>query len=431
MERDAGGSLRKLILSRSMSPRSIPGRLSRAWRVAVLATFATVAMSAMPAPSWSQPRSAAIRERLKTRPNDPILHYYLAAAEIAEGDRGAGFEALAKVAEIGKGFLPPRGFGFDSVWEDTTFQRIRGTLESKLPKVTEAREIFRLEKGLIPEGIAHDPATQNYFVGSIAAAKIVRIDSRGEVSDFSKPGELSQVLGLAVDARSRRLHAVSTTLVSGALKTNQVVSYDLDRGVRVRSIEIPAATQLNDVTVASNGDLYVSDTPGGAVFRLRGEAGVVDTLVAPGTLPGANGIAVSPNGSVLYVAHATGVSRLELETRALLPRLEVPEGETIGAIDGLYADGNTLIGIQNVTNPGRVIRIRLRADGRGTERIETLLSHHHAAIDEPTTGVVVGRSFAFLATTQVARFTPEGKIDSPPSLKPPVVLRISLGPKRS
>ena len=64
----------------------------------------------------------------------------------------------------------------------------------------------------------------------------------------------------------------------------------------------------------------------------------------------------------------------------------MPKRETIAAIDGLYVDGGALIGIQNVTNPGRVIRIHLRADGKGAERIETLLSHHHPAIDEPTTG---------------------------------------------
>ena len=41
--------------------------------------------------------------------------------------------------------------------------------------------------------------------------------------------------------------------------------------------------------------------------------------------------------------------------------------------------------------------------------------------------MVVGRSFALLATTQVARFTPEGTIDSPETVKPPVVLMIELG----
>ena len=400
-------------------------------RAAVVLAAASFVLATSHEPASAQPRSELIRERLKTRPDDPTLHYYLAMAEFAEGDRPAGLEALAKLANIGNGFLPVRDVGFAPVWDDTAFQRIRARLEQKLPRVTAAREAFTLDKQLIPEGIAYDPATRSYFVGSIATAKIVRVDAKGAVSDFSRPGELKQVLGLAIDPRTRRLHAVSTSLVGTPDSTsNHVVTYDLATGTRVRSVAVPAAVQLNDVAVGPDGELFVTDTRAGGVFRIGAERGMVDTLVAPPSLPGVNGIALAADGGALYLAHSTGIARYELATRALLPRIEIPAGETVGAIDGLYRDGNALVGIQNVTNPGRVIRLPLRADGQGAERVETLLSHHHPAIDEPTTGAIVGRSFALLATTQVARFTPEGTITSPETLKRPVVLLVPLDAKR-
>jgi len=399
---------------------------------ALIAVLAVTGLLAHGKPAFAQPRrSELIRERLKTRPDDPTLYYYLALAEFAEGNRPGGLEALEKVADLGHGFLPVRGMGFDAVWGDSAFQNVRGRLEKKLPRVTSARELFRLDRQLIPEGIAWDPQSRCYFVGSVAASRIIRIDARGKVSDFAVAGELRQVLGLALDAGRRRLHAVSTTLVEGARDSvsNRVVTYDLATGARVRSVAVPAATQLNDVTVAASGELYTTDSGAGGVYRIR-ESGVVDTLVATGRLPGVNGVAISSDGTGLYLAHSTGIARFEFATGELLPRIEVPPGETIAAIDGLYADGHTLIGIQNVTNPGRVIRIHLRADGKGAERIETLLSHHHPAIDEPTTGVIVGRSFALLATTQVARFKPDGTLESPETLKRPVALMVSLAPKR-
>jgi sugar lactone lactonase YvrE len=373
-------------------------------------------------------RSEAIRERIQTRPDDPTLYYYLAIAEFAEGDRAAGLEALEQVARIGHGFLPVRDMGFDGVWDDPAFQKVRARLESRLPRVTAARALFRLERRLIPEGIAWDPASRSYFVGSIAASKIVRVDSAGTVSDLSRPGELGHVLGLVVDPRRRRLHAVSTNLIEGATDTtrNRVVSYDLETGGRVRTFVVPSAVQLNDVTVAASGELYATDSRAGAVFRIRPESGDVDAIVAPGTLPGVNGLALSGDGTALYLGHATGVSRYVLATGELLPRIPVPKGEAIGGIDGLYVDGNTLIGIQNVTNPGRVIRVHLGSDGAIAHRVETLLSHHHPDVDEPTTGVIVGRAFVLLATTQVARFTPAGTITSPETLKRPVVLTIPL-----
>ena len=400
-------------------------------RPALLLAAASFVLATAHAPASAQPpRSELIRERLKTRPNDPTLHYYLAMAEFAEGDRSAGLEALEKLASIGNGFLPVRDMGFAPVWDDTAFQRIRARLEQKLPRVTAAREAFTLDKRLIPEGIAYDPASRSYFVGSIATRKIVRVDAKGAVSDFSKPGELKQVLGLAIDPRTRRLHAVSTSLAGTPDSTsNHVVTYDLASGARVRSVALPAAAQLNDVACGPGGELYVTDTRAGGVFRI-GAAGGVDTLVAPPAIPGVNGIALAADGRALYLAHSTGIARYELATRDLLPRIEIPPGETVGAIDGLYLDGNALVGIQNVTNPGRVIRIPLRADGKGAERVETLLSHHHPAIDEPTTGAIVGRSFALLATTQVARFTPAGTITSPETLKRPVVLLVPLDAQR-
>jgi sugar lactone lactonase YvrE len=378
--------------------------------------------------AWSQQRtSTVIRERLKTRPDDPTLYYYLSLFEILEGNRAAGLEALKHLEQIGTGFLPVRGTAFDSVWTDTSFQRTRRALEAKLPRVTRARELFKLDKGVIPEGITYDPITRSYFVGSIAREHIFRVDSAGTVSAWSKPGELDQVLGLVVDGKRRRLHAVSTSaLAAGGQKpVNRIVSYDLDSGARIRAIDVSAAAQLNDVAVSPGGDLFTSDSRASAVYRIR-DTGAVDTLVAPGALPGANGVAVSADATALYVGHSTGIARVEIGSRAILPRIELPAGETVAAIDGLYADGATLIGIQNLTNPGRVIRVHLRPDGKGAERVETLLSHHHPAIDEPTTGVIVGRTFALLATTQVARFGPDGKIQSPETLKPPIVLSIDL-----
>lgn len=397
--------------------RSIPGRR-------LFAALAACALLLSFQSASAQSRSERIRERLKTRPEDPTLWYFLAGAEFAEGHKAAGLDALAKVDSLGRGFLPVRDLGFETAWDDSAFQELRARIEAKLPRVTTAREVFRLEKGLIPEGIAWDPRTRSYFVGSIAERKIVRVDASGKVSDWSHPGELGNVLGLVVDATRRRLHAVSTNLAGTPDSTsNRIVTWDLGTGKLVGSVTVAAAAQLNDVTVGPDGDLFTTDSRAGNVFRIHAATGAIDTLVI---LPGANGIAVSADGKTLYVAHSTGVARLDLVNGDAAARIEIPAGETIAAIDGLYVDGTSLIGVQNLTTPGRVVRIHLSADGKSADRIETLLSHHHPALDEPTTGVLVGRTFALLATTQVARFGPGGKIASPETLKAPVVLAIPL-----
>jgi len=171
--------------------------------------------------------------------------------------------------------------------------------------------------------------------------------------------------------------------------------------------------------------VYASDSASGAVFRLDVKAGVLTAFVPPGGAPGANGVAVKEDGRALYVAHSTGVFCVDTVS-AKVTRLTPTERETIAAIDGLYLWQGDLIGIQNVTNPGRVIRIRLVSDGVEVKSVETLQSHHQPAFDEPTTGAIAGDSFYALGTTQVARFNAKGEIEAPETLKTPKVVRVPL-----
>ena len=84
----------------------------------------------------------------------------------------------------------------------------------------------------------------------------------------------------------------------------------------------------------------------------------------------------------------------------------MPPRQTVAAIDGLYQWQGKLIGVQNAPTPGRVILMTLSSDGAAITRIQTLLSHHHTALDEPTTGAVADDAFYLLAATGVAPLRP-------------------------
>ena len=82
--------------------------------------------------------------------------------------------------------------------------------------------------------------------------------------------------------------------------------------------------------------------------------------------------------------------------------------------------------MENTTTPGRVVLITLSGDGLTVTKVQTLLSHHHNALDEPTTGAVTERGFFLLAATGVAHYNARGGIERPESLPKPTVLRIPL-----
>jgi hypothetical protein len=371
---------------------------------------------------------ASIEALLKERPSDPTLWFYLSRFQAQAGERAASVAALEKVLALGNGFLPGRA-DFESVWEDGAFQATRAKLEAKLPRLDYAPTAFKLEDAkLIPEGIAYDPHTRSFFLGSVAERKILRIGETNAVTELAgADAGLEAVLGLAVDAPRRTLYAVSTSALTNEgenRRRNTLFAFDVDSGRLLRKVDVPAAKQLNDVAVARGGRVFASDSASGAIFEIPKE-GDARELVPAGVIRGSNGLAGSPDARRLYVAHSTGIALVDLASNTVR-RMPVPERETVAAIDGLYEWQGQLIGVQNVTNPGRVILMTLSADGTAITRVQTLLSHHHNALDEPTTGVVTPRGFFLLAATGVSHFNRSGTIDHPETLPQPTVLRIPL-----
>jgi hypothetical protein len=370
---------------------------------------------------------AAIEKLLEERPADPTLWFYLARFQAELGDARASVAALEKVHALGDGFLPPRE-GFARVWDDPAFQAVRRKLEAKLPTLDYAPTAFELDdRSLVPEGIAYDAPSRTFFIGSMQR-KVLQISEMGVVSGFAG-ADLDAVLGLAVDAPRRILYVVSTSALTTEgqkRRRNAVIAFDIDSRRLLHRYDVPAAQQLNDVAVAMGGRVFASDSASGAVYEIAVKGpGPTREVLPAGRLGGSNGLAASPSGAKLYVAHSTGLAIIDLASGAM-KRVANNTRENVSAIDGLYQWQGQLIGVQNVTTPGRVILVTLSPDGETIQRVTTMLSHHHNALAEPTTGAIAGDNFYLLAATGVARFNRDGRIDDPESVPKPLVVRIPL-----
>ncbi|HEX6791206.1 MAG TPA: hypothetical protein VF247_07850, partial [Candidatus Krumholzibacteria bacterium] len=67
------------------------------------------------------------------------------------------------------------------------------------------------EKDLLPESIAYDPKDGSFYVGSTRKGKIVRVDAKGNASDFIAPRQdgLWEVIGIKVHPTRRVLWVCS------------------------------------------------------------------------------------------------------------------------------------------------------------------------------------------------------------------------------
>jgi hypothetical protein len=371
-------------------------------------------------------RLARIDELRQTRPDDGLLIYYRAMTRAALGERQGALSDLRSLLGRRLGLIPLRDDGFVKLWEDAEFQSLRQQLAADEPVTRPpAKVLARLgDPKLIPEGIAYDAKRKRFFIGSMAQNKVVVLDRSGKSRDWSRASDgLDQILGLAVDARRELVWAVSSNGPREP-RRNVLVAWRLTDGRLARRVAVPEAAQLNDLAVAPDGTLWVSDSEASTLFRLRPKADRAERVIDAGRLRGANGVALAPDGAI-FVTLSTGIAKVNPEKREFT-RLPEPATVVSGGIDGLYWHQGDLIGVQNGPNPGRVLRLKLDPRGEHILSMNVLQSHHHPEFDEPTTGAIVGNSIVVIANSQIARREPDGKLISPETLRAPVLLRIGL-----
>ena len=386
----------------------------------------------------------ALRAALAFAPDNSQVLYHLARAEALTGDARGALRTLERLAAQGvardvttdSAFAALRG-GADAA----RFRALARRLAASAAPVVRSDTAFVLEDpDFIPEGIAYDPAGRAFYVGSLHGRGVLRVTDGGATTQFVAPGEhgAGQVLGLRVDAPRGRLWAAVLDPDSTAPRFRNggggwaaLHAYDLRTGRLLGRYPAPDSSRphlLNDIAITPGGDLYVTDSEGEALYRLRAGGGVLERVHgdAPDfTYP--NGLAVAPGGRRLYVAHVEGVSAFTLGESMPkgITRLPTPPGISAGGIDGLYACAGGLLAIQSLFDFQQVTWFRLAPDGRQSLAARAL-ERRHPAHDAATTGAVAGGALFYIANAQLARLAPDGTVSPAAGRGRSVVLRLPL-----
>ena len=401
----------------------------------MLASVLSAAASAQCTPDSSpalDQEMASLQSRLNASPNDAVLLYDLAADYAAKCDSANTLALLHKVGNAEGGLDPSQYRGFAFIRDSQEFKAIVAQIRAKNPARVESHTAFVIkEPNLFPEGMAYSRFDGRVYAGSVQR-KIVWTNKGGAVHDLVRPGEdgLGYVAGLHVDEKRKQLWAVSSRFgaapeLSGAIQG--LFTYDLVTGKHIATIVPPGQTGafLNDVTVApSSGDAYTTNTENGAVYVARHGSRELQVFLTPGTVPGANGIALSDDERTLFVAGDFGITRVDLPTRAasLLP---TPPGVIDASIDGLYFYRQSLVGIQNAIHPGRVVRFFLDPGLTRITRSE-ILETYNPLFENPTTGCLDDDSLLFIANTQLHKWMPGKPLPPISELHEIRILRIML-----
>ena len=322
--------------------------------------------------------------------------------------------ALRNVVALNAGFDIARDKIFAKLKAAPQFEAFVQQAREATPPIRTSQPAFKIPEGdLVPENLAYDPAAREFFFGSETKRKIVRCNSTGTCKPFAEG--LGTVLGLKVDPVTRTLWATSNSSNESSL-----LHYGLASGNLIRKFTLAGAHVFNDLVVTQAGDVFVTDTRAGAVYRLRHASADLEILTGADRLPAANGIALSPDQTTLYVASfGDGISLVDPVSGKTRP-IARPPNVCLAYIDGLYAYRRSLIAIQNGPMTPRVVRLHLDSSRDRIVRLE-VLERRNPIFDGVTTGVLTGRDFYFMANIQD---------DKPAGAKfdPLTVLRIALKP---
>jgi CubicO group peptidase (beta-lactamase class C family)/sugar lactone lactonase YvrE len=379
-------------------------------------------------------------------PQVPPVAYHHARAHALAGGADSALVLLARLAVEGAVITheAPADSAFDHLRKSPRWRDVATRIEASRRPISTSTTAFELpERDLTAEGTAWDAKTRTLYLSSLYKRKIVAIGPDGTARDFITPGQdgIGPVVGIEVDPVRRGLWAASMVLQEAGIPLSDTTllahgllfHYDVDTGrLRRRYVLRPAPEVrhgFNDLTVMPNGDVYVTDSPSGGIYKVAGGGGEVVEVLSPGTYTFPNGVTRSEDGRVLFVAHGAGVDLLEVGTGRRV-RLGSPDTLNLGGVDGLAFHRNTLIAHQ----PGwfnRVVRLRLDP---AQERIASweVLERHHPRFVQPTTGEVAGDLYYYIANAQLRRFR-DGKILPWDSLAPVLVLKTELseGPSKA
>ena len=272
----------------------------------------------------------------------------------------------------------------------------------------------------IIEGMSYDPISKHFYFGESITKRLLRYTLSGKPAgyiDAAKDG-MTSVLGSTVDTRNHHLW-VCGAVDTGSKQRMCMFRYNLDDGSLIKKLPDTSgkAKLFNDVTITSNGLVFVTDTYTRTIYK-SGENFMTEYL-RNDLMRDANGI--TSHNDTLYVSTSRGIVRINTANDSINP-LPLPDFMVLG-IDGLYYYKNSVIGIQNVIYPVTVVRYHIDNHQNKLSKAE-LLSVADPSFVIPTTGAMVGDDFYFMSNNNIGNEeflkTKKGK------LKPVTLAKISL-----
>jgi len=369
-----------------------------------------------------------MEEALTLRPGNPMILGYVAYLAAETGDLKRAANAARKIAVVGQ--APGAGIQkkLSEKLTPDVWAAIKAKFDTNVSSMGKASTHAIVGRGAqLVEGIAMAPDGRT-FVSTVVSGGIYKVMNGDSILLVNgRSHGMGSFFGIAFDTLHNSIFATyarvdQTPDLAAGEGTTGVAEFDADSGALKNNWVLDGRTdqhQIADLIIAEGHKIYVSDATGKAVYQIDGKA-----LVKAFDLPNS----MSPQGiteldGVLYLADwGRGIWRLDRAARTgqLLGRMA--EQYIIG-IDGLAVRNGKLIGIQNGSNPHKIIEIALSDDGKSVTEIE-ILAQSLPGFDEPTLSVSTPSGYYFVAGSQWPKFGKGGEVREGSALNATNILKL-------
>ena len=269
---------------------------------------------------------------------------------------------------------------------------------------TEFVDLIGASDGLYPEGIVADSEDRLWVTG-FGDGSILRVDADNDVEVWKSAGSdgLLAAVGVQLDEQRDRLWVANFSFET--FSSNLKV-FDSETGDLLATIEPDPELGphfFNEVTLADDGRVYVSDTLQPRVWTAEPDLSSVDVFVEDPLLAnpaedrpfGLNGLTLSPEGDVLVASVMDRITpgggrlvRIDVANRAAEAISLSGDLDVFGGGDGILFDDDGRLLMVNVTPPAAIVSAVFSPDYRTAD----LFAHtrYDADFDRPTAPAIRG-----------------------------------------
>lgn len=340
-------------------------------------------------------------------------------------DQPNALDLLAQVATMGISVDIETDEWFTSLLDHPGAELMVHRLASCADPVSRSETAFTIpEKYLVPEGIAYNTETGGIFLGSLLGPRLLLISNAAEVSVFYSTESETDWYGLGMKVHDPT-HSLWVCRRSRADSCRTgLFEYDLESGRELRRVLLDDRSGphlLNDLVLTRAGDLYVTDSEANCLYTLHRGGDLLELYPVDIEIRYPNGIALSDDENLLFVAHSMGVLRVDLEDKTE-ELLRPSKGITLVGLDGLYCQGRRLIAVRNGLKPRSILRFDLNKTLTQVTQCTVLERAHPLFTHIPTTGVMVDDRFVYIANSQMDLMDDAGGITDSAALRDVVLL---------